>query len=316
MINCITGGCGFIGSHLTETLLARGERVRILDIQPWEYKLHPNLEVIECDIRGGLPSFFGIDRIYHLAALADIVPSIEKPLDYYDTNVSGTLNILEAARKFGVQRFVYAASGSCYGLSDTPTPETAPIDTQYPYALTKYLGEQLVGHWAKVYKIPAVSMRLFNVYGPRSRTAGAYGAMFGVFLAQLANMRPLTVVGDGTQSRDFTFVTDVVDALIKAADNDISGIYNVGSGAPSSVNRIVELLGSPEVVYIPKRPGEPDITHADINKIQRDLGWEPKVTIEQGVRIMLENLSAFKDAPVWNQESIGKETEAWFTALK
>ena len=142
---------------------------------------------------------------------------------YFRSNVDGTFAVLEAARAHGVQRFVYVASSSCYGIPDVyPTPETAPARPQYPYALTKYLGEQYVLHWAQVYKLPAVSLRFFNVYGPRSRTSGTYGAVFGVFLAQMLAGKPLTVVGDGSQTRDFTFVSDVVDALIAAAESDVS----------------------------------------------------------------------------------------------
>src|SRR5205814_2657722 len=180
-----------------------------------------------------------------IAALADIVPSIQNPAAYHKSNVDGTLSVLEASRKHGVKRFVYAASSSCYGIPDVyPTPETAPIRPQYPYALTKNLGEQMAMHWGQVYKLPVVSVRFFNVYGPRSRTSGTYGAVFGVFLAQKLKGKPFTVVGDGTQTRDFTFVTDVVDACAVAAASKASGeIFNVGSGKPTSVNRIVELLG-------------------------------------------------------------------------
>lgn len=314
-MDIITGGCGFIGSYLTEALLTEGRKVRILDIQPWKYDKHQNLEVVDCDIRGQLPSFFGAERVFHLAALADIVPSIENPIAYHDTNVTGTLNVLQESHHAGVKRFVYTASSSCYGLY-SDLSEDAFCTPQYPYALTKYMGEQLVEHWIKVYKLPAISMRLFNVYGPRSRTNGAYGAMFGVFLAQLANMKPLTVVGDGTQSRDFIYVTDVVDALIKAADSDKYGIYNVGSGTPVAVNDIVELLGSPEVVHLPKRPGEPDMTKADITKIQKDLGWSTKVSIHEGVRKMLECLQTYKNAPIWDEESIAEATKGWMECLK
>ena len=143
-------------------------------------------------------------------------------------------------------------------------------------------------HWAQVYRLPAVSVRFFNVYGPRARTSGTYGAVFGVFLAQLLAGQPLTIVGDGEQTRDFTFVSDVVDALLTVAESDkIGEIYNVGSGQPVSVNELVRLLGSPPTVHIPKRPGEPDCTWADICKIRSELGWEPKVSFADGVRVML-----------------------------
>ncbi len=262
------------------------------------------------------PLFEGVDWVFHLAALADIVPSVQRPLDYHRANVGGTVAVLEAARRAGVKRIVYAASSSCYGIPDEfPTPETAPIGPMYPYALTKYLGEQYVLHWNRVYRLACVSLRLFNVYGPRSRTSGAYGAVFGVFLAQKMAGKPFTVVGDGTQTRDFTFVTDVVDAFVRAAESNVGGeIFNVGSGQTYSVNRLVELLGG-EVVHVPKRPGEPDCTLADTTKIQRVLGWRPRVSFDQGVRIMLQNIDHWRDAPVWDEKSIADATHDWFAYL-
>jgi UDP-glucose 4-epimerase len=192
----------------------------------------------------------------------------------------------------------------------------AAADPRYPYALTKYLGEQLVMHWAQVYRVPAVSARLFNVYGPRARTSGTYGAVFGVFLAQLLAGKPLTIVGDGEQTRDFTFVSDVVDALLAVADSDRLGeIYNVGSGSPASVNELVRLLGNPPSVHIPKRPGEPDCTWADISKIRRDLGWEPKISFSDGVAIMRQNIEYWRDAPVWTDSQIAEATSDWFRFL-
>ena len=239
-----------------------------------------------------------------------------KPSDYYQANVTGTFSILECAREAGVKRFVYAASSSCYGIPDeVPTPETAAIRTEYPYALTKYQGECLVLHWSQVYDIPAVSLRLFNVYGPRSRTTGAYGAVFGVFLVQKLKGHPFTVVGDGTQSRDFVFVTDVAGVFVEAARSELKGeILNVGAGSPQSVNRLVELLGG-EVVHLPKRPGEPDVTHADVSRIREKLGWEPCVSFEEGVSVMLEKIEDWRDAPLWTPESIAEATKVWFDRL-
>jgi UDP-glucose 4-epimerase len=259
----------------------------------------------------------GVERIYHLAARADVVPSIQEPEAYFRANVDGTFSVLEAARKHKVKRTVYVASSSCYGIPDVyPTPEDATADPRYPYALTKYLGEQLAMHWAKVYSLPVLSVRFFNVYGPRARTSGTYGAVFGVFLAQLLAGKELTIVGDGEQSRDFTFVSDVVDALITAANSDKSGeIYNVGSGAPVTVNELVRHLGNPPSVHIPKRPGEPDITFADISKIQRDLGWSPKVKFADGVKVMMDNMDYWRDAPVWTVSSIKDATSDWFKYL-
>src|SRR3990172_140347 len=322
----VTGGAGFIGSHLVERLLMDGHWVTVLDNfstgRPEnlaEVRRHPRLTPLEADVTRLQmfgPYFDQAEWVFHLAALADIVPSIQRPLDYHKANVDGTVAVLEAARSAGVKRFVYVASSSCYGIPDVyPTPEATEIRPQYPYALTKYLGEQMALHWGTVYKIPVVSLRLFNVYGPRARTSGAYGAVFGVFLAQKLAGKPFTVVGDGTQTRDFTFVTDVVDALITAAQSTLNGeVMNVGSGSTYSVNRLVELLGG-DVTYVPKRPGEPDCTLADISKIRRLLGWVPKVSLEQGVKIMLNNIEYWRNAPVWTPEKISVATREWFAYL-
>ena len=322
----VTGGAGFIGSHLVERLLNDGHHVVVLDnfsSGNTENLTHltntRNLFVHHVDVANHeaiQPFFRGVDWVFHLAALADIVPSIQHPLNYHHANVDGTVAVLEAARQAGVKRFVYAASSSCYGIPDAyPTPETAPIQPQYPYALTKYLGEQCVRHWHQVYGLPCVTLRLFNVYGPRSRTSGTYGAVFGVFLAQKLAGKPFTVVGDGTQTRDFTFVTDVAAAFAQAAASDLAGeILNVGSGNTYSVNQLVEHLGG-EAAYIPKRPGEPDCTFADISKITAALNWKPTVSFAEGVRIMLDNIEYWQRAPVWDETSIATATEDWFKYL-
>jgi len=322
----VTGAAGFIGSHLTDLLLSRGIAVTALDnltsgrlANLSEAEKQAGFRFVNGDI--GDPAvasaFEGIDWVFHLAGLADIVPSIEMPAQYYSTNVSGTFNVLECARKAAVKRLIYAASSSSYGIPDHyPTAETAPIRPQYPYALTKYMGEELVLHWAKVYKFPAASLRLFNVFGPRSRTTGAYGAVFGVFLAQKLNAKPFTVVGDGTQTRDFTFVSDVAAAFLRAAESSVVGeAMNVGSGNHYSVNQLVELLGG-DNVHLPKRPGEPDCTFADTGKIERLLGWHAQVPFAEGVQRMLERIEDWRDAPVWNPTSIGKATESWFRYLE
>ena len=326
MKTLITGGAGFIGSHLAELLIEKGHEVIVVDnllsgrmknLQ--SISSHSRFRFADVDIRDSTslsPLFEGIDWVFHLAGLADLVPSIEMPAQYYDTNVTGTFNVLESARQCGVKRFLYAASSSSYGIPDVyPTPESASIRPQYPYALTKYLGEELVLNWASVYKLPAISLRLFNVFGTRSRTSGAYGAVFGVFLAQKLNGRPFTLVGDGTQTRDFTYVTDVAAAFLCAAESNLSGeAMNVGSGNHYSVNRLVELLGG-EVEYIPKRPGEPDCTFGDVSKIQRLLGWQARVTFEGGVGRMLEHINDWQDAPLWDPASINQATSSWFHYL-
>jgi len=327
MKTLVTGGAGFIGSHLCELLLAQGHEVLALDslvsgrLQNLQsMAAMPGMRFVQADIRDAAalaPHFEGIDWVFHLAGLADIVPSIEQPAAYFETNVTGTLNVLEAARRSGAKRLVYAASSSSYGVPDVyPTPEFAPIRPLYPYALTKYMGEELVLHWARVYQMPAMALRLFNVYGTRSRTSGAYGAVFGVFLAQKIHGQPFTVVGDGSQTRDFTYVTDVARAFVAGADSALTGLaLNVGSGGHYSVNRLVELLGG-DVVHIPKRPGEPDCTFADVRQIRQLLGWEATVPLETGVRTLLENIDAWREAPVWDQASIDQATATWFRHLK
>jgi len=324
----VTGGAGFIGSHLVEKLLHEKHEVIVLDNfstgRP-ENLAHlvenKRLQVQQVDVSDckAIQSFFKkVDWVFHLAALADIVPSIQQPYKYHGANVEGTIAVLEAARSAGVERLIYAASSSCYGIPDeVPTPETAAIRPMYPYALTKYLGEQYVLHWNKVYNLPCLSLRLFNVYGPRSRTSGTYGAVFGVFLAQKLASKPLTVVGDGTQTRDFTFVTDVVEAFLVAAQSSMTNqAFNVGSGNTYSVNRLVELLGNETgVVHIPKRPGEPDCTLADISRIKAELGWSPCVSLEEGVGVLLDNIDYWRTAPVWNEKSIADATREWFKYL-
>jgi UDP-glucose 4-epimerase len=319
----VTGAAGFIGSQLSELLLQRGHAVTALDNLATGRRrnvahLDPNerfafVETDICDAEKMTSAMRGIDWVFHLAGLADIVPSIQQPLLYHRANVDGTAIVLEAARHAGVKRFLYAASGSCYGADpETPTPETAAIRPAYPYALSKYLGEQMALHWCKVYRMPVVSLRLFNVYGPRSRTTGAYGAVFGVFLAQKLAGKPFTVVGDGTQSRDFIYVTDIAHAFLAAARTSVSGErFNLGAGNPQPINRLVELLGGP-VVYVPKRPGEPDCTFADIAKISRVLGWRPTVPFDEGVLRMLVDINRWQDAPLWDPTSIAKATETWF----
>jgi UDP-glucose 4-epimerase len=322
----VTGGAGFIGSHISEILLKKGHEVVVIDnlscgslnninhLKVNKKFFFKKVDILDIDKLS--KCFIGVDWVFHLAGLADIVPSIESPANYYNVNVTGTLNVLECARNSKVKRFIYAASSSCYGIPDQfPTSELSDIKPEYPYALTKYMGEELVCHWGQLYKLPSISLRLFNVYGPRSRTSGAYGAVFGVFLAQKFHGKPYTVVGDGSQTRDFTYVTDVANAFISAADSDISGeIMNVGSNQHYSVNRLVELLKG-DVVNIPKRPGEPDSTFADISKITRLLGWKSEVTFEQGVSEMLKQLDSWREAPVWSPESISNATKSWFKHL-
>lgn len=325
-IAVVTGGAGFIGSHAVDILVKKGYQVRIIDdltggrLENIEHhKNNPDVEFFNKDIRAIKPDdkiFHQAKFVIHFAGKGDIVPSIEQPIEYMDINVQGTVRILEAARFNNLKKFVYAASSSCYGLAtQLPTTEMAPIDTQYPYALSKYQGEQAVFHWGKVYKLPVVALRIFNAYGTRSKTSGAYGAVFGVFLKQKLAGKPFTLVGDGKQTRDFLYVTDVANAFVMAAESNVSGeFFNLGAGNPQSVNKLVELMKG-DVVHMPKRPGEPDCTWADISKITKMLGWKPHVSFEQGVGEVLKNIDYWKNAPLWDPDSIKKATETWFKYL-
>ncbi|MCX6746812.1 MAG: SDR family oxidoreductase [Candidatus Pacearchaeota archaeon] len=322
----VTGGAGFIGGHLVEFLLKNNFEVKVVDNMVngqreniERFKGNPNYHFHLKDISQDLEEelFSDADYVFHIAGLADIIPSIENPISYYNTNVTGTVNVLEAAKKSkNLKKFVYAASSSCYGIPDIfPTPETAEIRPEYPYALTKRLGEECVLHWNKAYHLPAVSLRLFNVYGPRARSNKTYGAVFKVFLTQKLNDAPLTIVGDGTQKRDFVFIDDVVRAIYYAAISDLSGeCINIGKGQPRSINELASMISNKHV-HIPKRPGEPDATWADINKAKKLLDWQPKTSLEEGVQIMLNDIEYWKDAPVWTPESIQKETKSWFDHL-
>lgn len=321
----VTGGAGFIGSHMVDLLLDRGFRVHVIDNMAAgrvanlaQHRSNGDLVVDKRDVRSLAPddsALAGASYVFHFAGIPDIVPSIERPTEYMSANVQGTVHVLEAARYAAVRKFVYAASASCYGLAAVPTREDHPITPQYPYALSKYLGEVTTFHWHRVYGLPVNSMRIFNAYGTRSRTSGAYGTVFGVFLRQKLAGKPFTVVGDGTQRRDFLYVTDVAAAFLRAAEADRVGeTYNVGAGKPQSVKRLVELLDG-EVVQVPKRPGEPDCTWADIGKIRRELGWVPAVSFEEGVSRVLADIEYWRDAPLWDPDSIDRATKVWCDVL-
>jgi UDP-glucose 4-epimerase len=321
-IAIVTGGAGFIGSHMVDLLLSSGYQVRVLDnfTGGHERNLEQHLknsalhiekaDICKLDPRNKL--FDNAKYVFHFAGIGDIVPSIEKPTDYMNTNVQGTVRVLEAARSAGVKKFVYAASSSCYGLTATPTREDHPISPQYPYALSKYQGEQVAFHWHQVYDLPVNSIRIFNAYGTRVRTTGVYGAVFGVFFKQKLENSPFTVVGDGNQSRDFVYVTDIAKAFLAAAKSShIGQIYNLGAGSPQSINQLVDYIGG-DVVYLPKRPGEPDCTWADISKITADLNWKPSIEFKEGVAKMMDEIENWKDAPLWDPSSIEKATDTWF----
>ncbi len=325
-IAVVTGGAGFIGSHTVDLLLKKKYKVRVIDNFSSGHKKNLNhhnnnkdLDLIQINIleKNKLNKIFkDVDHVFHFAGVGDIVPSIENPTYYIANNVIGTLNILEACKNSKIKKLVYAASSSCYGIAKVPTKENHPINTLYPYAISKYQGEQLALHWSKVYNIPTNSIRIFNAYGPRVRTTGAYGAVFGVFFKQKLSNKNFTVVGNGKQKRDFIYVTDLANAFYKVANiRKTSQIYNVGAGKPVSINKLVNLIGG-NVTYIPKRPGEPDITWANISKIMKDAKWKPKISFDIGVKKMLKNINDWKDAPLWDVDSINDATKTWFKFMK
>jgi UDP-glucose 4-epimerase len=321
----ITGGAGFIGSHLVEKLIKKRHKVIIIDnfstgrqsnINTFKHKI----KIVRADIskKGQWSKHFAnVQVVYHLAALADIVPSIQNPDKYFAANVTGTKNILNACISNKVPRIIYSASSSCYGIPKKyPTSESEKIDPRYPYALTKRIGEELILHYSRIYNMNALSLRLFNVYGTRSRTSGTYGAVFGVFLKQKIESKPLTVVGDGNQKRDFTYVSDIVEAFYRCLFyKGKINIFNIGTGKPQSVNKIVRILNCKKI-KIPKRPGEPEITHANIKLVKKELNWSAKITIDKGIGLILKELQYWKKAPLWTPSKIKKATVEWFKHIK
>ena len=325
-IAVVTGGAGFIGSHMVDLLLQQDYEVRVIDNLSGghernlaHHSSNSALSLLNQDICSLQPDntfFKDAKYVFHFAGIGDIVPSIEQPIAYMQTNVQGTVRVLEASRMAGVQKFVYAASSSCYGLAATPTREDHPIGPLYPYALSKYQGEQAAFHWHRLYGLPVNAVCIFNAYGTRVRTTGVYGAVFGVFFKQKLAGKPYTIVGDGTQSRDFIYVTDVAKAFLAAAETEKTAErFNLGAGNPQPINKLVELLGG-EVVYLPKRPGEPDCTWADITKITSQLDWKPTIDFKDGVAKMVAEIENWRDAPLWDPQTIEKATKTWFQFMK
>ena len=323
----VTGGAGFIGSHMVDFLIERDNKVRVIDnlisgkpINLLQHKNNKNLILDERDIRDVSADdsiYKELDYIYHFAGIGDIVPSIDKPLEYMSVNTQGTVKVCEGARHNNIKKLVYAASSSCYGLAKVPTDEKAQISIQYPYALSKYLGECSVLHWHKVYGLPVNVIRIFNAYGTRSKTGGSYGAVFGVFLKQKLSNKSLTVVGNGQQTRDFIDVSDVVNALIKSMNlkTKKNYIFNIGSSNPVKILDLVKIIGG-KYINIPKRPGEPNITHANIKEAKRILRWSPKVSFNEGMSILIKNINYWKEAPLWTKNKIKIQTKNWFKFLK
>lgn len=289
----VTGGAGFIGSHLTEKLVALGYKVRIIDnlCQGHREWVPKQSEFFEGDISDKnllIKVFKGCSGIFHIAAMSKVAPSIDKPEFCTEQNVLGTQNVLIAACKAKVKKVVYSSSSSCYGNRPAPQHEDLLPEPLNPYALSKYVGEEYCALWTRLYGLPTVSLRYFNVYGLRQPKIGAYALVLGIFLKQRKEGKQLTIHGDGSQRRDFVHVRDVVDATIAAYNSEVSGtVLNIGSGTNISVKQLADLI-SKNQVFGPRRPGDAEVTLADISKAKKALGWQPKVTMERGIKELLD----------------------------
>lgn len=290
----VTGGSGFIGSHLVDALLAQGRRVRVIDNFATGRRqcLNEAAELFEADIRDGeriKPVFSGVDCVFHTAALPRVMFSIEHPVESHLANVVGALNVLIAARDAGVRRVVFSGSSSVYGDQATlPLQESMTPNPLNPYALQKLAGELYTRMFHRLFGLQTLTLRYFNVYGPRMATDGAYVTVISVFLRQKLAGEPLTIDGDGGQTRDFTHVRDVVSANLLAMDSAIADgrALNIGRGRNLSVNRIAEIIGGPKLYRSPRR-GDARDTLADISQAREVLGWEPQVDIEDGLRELM-----------------------------
>lgn len=295
----VTGGAGFIGSHLVESLIAQGRRVRVLDdfntgLRANLAHLDPAPEIIEGDVADAATverAAQGAGVIFHLAALASVQRSVEAPADTHRVCASGTLSVLDAARRAGVRRVVYAASSSAYGIpSGEVQIESDPLQPLSPYAAAKLAGELYAQSFSAAFGLETVRLRFFNIFGPRQRADSPYSGVIALFAAALSEGRTPTVYGDGLQSRDFTFVSDVVQALTRAAEAPgVSGrVYNIGTGRSISVLDLIEALNrqlgtavTPR--HLPARAGDVRHSRADISAARRELGYEPAVTFEEGL---------------------------------
>ena len=292
----VTGGAGFIGSHLVDRLITDGHEVHIVDdLSTGKMEnVNPKAQFHNFDLAnhkvnkilfGWEDLWKGTDVVFHMACLARVQPSIENPMLYHDKNVNGLVNVLEMCREHNIKRLVFSSSSSVYGdveEKDLPTSENKKLNPMSPYALHKFVGEEYCRLYSKIYNVETVSLRYFNVYGDRQPTSGAYCLVMGVFAQQKLNGEPMTIRGDGEQRRDFTYVGDVVDANIKCMDYplEMSGdVFNIGNGDNRSVNQIADLISGDRINVEPVI--EPKETLADNNKAKRVLQWNPKGDLEK-----------------------------------
>lgn len=333
----VTGGAGFIGARLVEELLKTGDEVLVVDsfatsnrdrLAPVFAKYGPgSCDYVDITDRERLEQWFvenasskALDCIYHLAARASIVPSVQNPRLYHNVNVTGTLNILEMVRRYSIPRFVYAASGSCYGLpAELPTTELCPVRPLYPYALTKWMGEQYALHFGELYGFSVVSLRLFNAFGPGMCLSGGYGGLFSIILPQKFNNRPVVTIGDGTQRRDFVEVSDVARAFaLSGRLAHIRGqVFNIGRGESFSINEILHLLriNRADTRCLPERPGEPRETRADIQKAAQLLEWRPEVNFVDGLQGMIADQDYWQNARAWTYEESAEAQRGWYACF-
>lgn len=289
----VTGGAGFIGSHLVDRLIADGHAVVVIDNLSTGKKenLNRQAKFVEADIAdyGSIaPHFQGIEAVFHTAALARLSPSVKDPLPSNETNVTGTLHVLWAAHNAGVAKFIYSSTSSIYGDQEPqnyPLKEILGERLKSPYALQKWVGEKYCQLFSKIYGLPAVILRYFNVYGPRQITEGEYSTVIGIFLRQREQGEPLTIVADaGERRRDYTHVADIVEGNILAWQKAVppGEVINLGRGKNYSVNEVAAVVGGPATKIEP-RPWDAAITLADIAKARQMLGWEPKISFEDGM---------------------------------
>lgn len=293
-LSLVTGGAGFIGSHLVDRLLKEDQEVIVIDNLSTGKKenLSPKANLFNRDIRDLKeirPLFEKVDFVFHLAALPRVAISIERPIETNDINIKGTLNVLVAAKTAKVKKLVYASSTSVYGNQKIPLKETMAPQPLSPYGIQKYVGELYSQVFSQIFGLNTVSLRYFNVFGPRQDQNSPYSGVVAKFLKQKRRNEPLTIIGSGEQKRDFTYVFDVIEATILAAKKNVpsASVINIASGKNYSVNQLAEIIGG-KIVRLQKRPGEIKNSLADISKAKKLLGWSPKYNLEKGLKEMKE----------------------------